>query len=301
MTMSASAITRATLEPALRKASSVIGVGAAHGWPTPQAYSDALAMLEACRAAQQAVPATPAPPEKPKDVAKWVAAVAEIRARETARQVIADELLLTWERATAQAGLAVAADYIARLAAHFDELVQEFDVHADAPRRLTGHESTEQTAAHTAALRAASALTSVVMERAMLADATGYEVEDIGPDPIWLVISPNADSTRDGIETALETFKHRIPTSLVEWDELRPVADLRLAQPGEVAARRQRYTDYLYVSGTQTMDLGQRGDHTFAEIENLENASRNSRIMQRETDRIFEQATPYQLETSTPQ
>ena len=299
MTMSASAITRATLEPALRKASSVIGIGAAHGWPTPQPYSDALAMLEACRAAQQAIPATPTPPEKPKDVPKWITATAEIRALDAARQAVADELLLTWERATAQAGLAVAADYIARLAAHFDSLVQEFDTHADAPRQLTGHESTEQTAAHTAALRAASALTSVVMERAILADATGYEVEDIGPDPIWLVIQPGADSTRDGVENTVQAFKHRIPTSLAEWDELRPVADLRLAQAGEVSARRQRHSDVLY-AGSMTPDGGQL-DHTYSELENLDAASRNSRIMQREADRLFDQATPYQLETSTPQ
>ena len=300
MTMSASAITRATLEPALRKASSVIGVGAAHRWPTPQAYTDALAMLEACRAAQQAVPATPAAPEKPKDVPKWVTAVAEIRALEAVRQAVADELLLTWERATAQAGLGVAADYIARLVAHFDELVAEFDVHAAAPRQLTGHESTEQTAAHTAALRAASALTVVVMERAILADATGYEVEDIGPDPIWLVIQPNATTTRDQVENTVQAFKHRIPTSLTEWDELRPVADWRLAQAGEVSARRQRHSDILYASGTKTPDGG-HADHSYGEIENLENASRNSRVLQREADRIFDQAMPFQLETSTPQ
>ena len=272
----------------------------------------------------------PAAPEKPAAVAKWVTTVAEIRARETVRQAVADELLLTWERATAEAGLAVAADYCARLADHFAALVEEFDELAWAPRTITGHEDTEQVAAHTAALRAASAhtaalraasrphrgaarrlrphtaalraasaLTAALVERAMIADAA-HEAEDIGPDPIWLCLAPHPTSTRDGIDNALETFKHRIPQTLTEWDEIRPLAALRLAAIGEVAARRERHSAFMYAARTQTPDMGQR-DHSYGEIENNPPAPQNARVMQRETDRLFDQATPYQLETTTPQ
>ena len=34
---------------ALRRANNVIGIGDVHGWPRPQAYVDALAMLNAAR------------------------------------------------------------------------------------------------------------------------------------------------------------------------------------------------------------------------------------------------------------
>lgn len=248
---------------ALRKANAVIGIGDIHGWPRPQTYVDALGMLSAAREAEHAVPTIPPAPDKPKDIKKWIDATVEVRQREDARRDVVDKLVLDWERNTAAAGLAATGDYCGRLIAVFDELVEKFDAHV-APRELTGHETAEEIESHTAALRFAGELTNVLMQRALIADAA-QELEDIGGDIIWLVLAPHADTSRDGVQDALATFKDRTPTTLTEWDSLRPLG-LRLAQLGEVAARRQRHNDFMWTVGMTTPDLGMQ-DHRYGEFD----------------------------------
>jgi hypothetical protein len=278
----------ATAKPAvlaaLRKANAVIGIGDIHGWPRPQAYTAALSMLNSAREAERAVPTLPPAPDKPKDIKKWIDATVEVRHQETARRDIIDELVLTWERETAAAGLAATADYANRLTAVFDELVEKFDAHAEAPRQLTGHETPEEIEAHTAALRVASELSNALLQRAQIADAAG-EGEDIGLDMIWLVLQPVATTTRDGINDALAAFKSRVPQTLTEWDELRPLG-LRLAQIGEVATRRQRHSDFMHTIGMSTPDMGMR-DHAYGEIEDNPPGPAYGLTRQAETDYMF--------------
>src|SRR5258707_15868169 len=50
------------------RGSACVSIGDVHGWPRPQAYTDALAMLYAAREAERAVPTMPPAPDKPKDI-----------------------------------------------------------------------------------------------------------------------------------------------------------------------------------------------------------------------------------------
>jgi hypothetical protein len=192
---------------------------------------------------------------------------------------------LDWERNVAAAGLAATADYANRLATLFDELVEKFDTHEDAARQLNGHETPDEIEAHTSALRVASELSNALMMRASIADAA-QEGDDIGPDPIWLVIDPHPDTTRDQVQDALKTFKHSTPQTLAEWDTLRPLG-LRLAQVGEVAARRERHSTLMWRIAQETPDMGQR-DHSYGEIENNPAGPRYGAALQAETDMIFD-------------
>jgi hypothetical protein len=288
------ALTKAHVLAAVRKADAVIGIGDTHGVPRPQAYVEALAMLNAARAADRATTAPPAA-EKPKDIAKWIDAAADTRSREAARREVIDELLLTWERAVASAGLAAVPDICARLDTTFDEHVEKFDSLATAPRSLSGHETAEEVEAHTAALRVAGALTTALMQRAVIADAVGYEVETIGPDALWLVLNPCASATRDGVEDALATFRGRIPQTVGEWDQIRQLG-LRLAALGEVAARRQRHAKVCHAIGMGTPERGVRGDYTYGDVASGDlSSSRNGRLMQAESDQLFDRAQPMSL------
>ncbi len=278
---------------ALRKANNIVGIADFHGWPRPAAYVDALAMLNAAREAERAVTPLPAPPQKPKDIAKWIAATAEIRNLEATRRDVIDELVLKMERETAAAGLASTADYCSRLTDHFDELLAAFDAHADSPRALTGHETPEEIEAHTAALRVAGELSTALLQRAQIADAAG-EAEDVGPDVSWLVIAPAPETTRDAVESALAEFKERFPQSLGEWDQLRGIG-LRLAQVGEVAARRQRHSDFMWAIGHSTPEMGMRGDYTYAEIEGNPDGPAYGLARQAETDHLFDQSQSMSL------
>ena len=58
------AATRVAVLPALRRADAVVGVGDVYGWPRPPAYTAALAMLNAARAAESAIPTLPPPPRR---------------------------------------------------------------------------------------------------------------------------------------------------------------------------------------------------------------------------------------------
>lgn len=276
---------------ALRRADAVIAVGDAHGWTRPKSYTDALAMLNAARQAQNAAPPPPAPPAKPKDIPAWVEAATGHRSGQAARAAVLDDLVGAWERTTAEAGLSALPDYATRLVAVFDETLAAFDAHAGAPRTLTGLESDEQISAHTAALRAAGELSATLMQRATLADAAG-EGDDIGADIIWLILAPHADTTRDGIQDALSTFAHRIPQTLDEWDALRPLG-LRLAAPGDVAARRERHSAFMYAIAMRTPDMGMR-DHTYGEIEGNPGAPYGA-VRQAEADEMFARAEPHSL------
>src|SRR4051794_16639446 len=109
------AAARGAITAALRKANQLIGVGDILGWERPKAYTDALAMLNAARQAQHALPAPIPPATKPKEIAKWIDDTAELRARQAARDDAVQELILTWERQLADAGLSVLADYTNRL------------------------------------------------------------------------------------------------------------------------------------------------------------------------------------------
>ena len=161
-----------------------------------------------------------------------VSATAEARTLDAARRDVIDALILSSERETAIAGLAATADICARLVGRFGELLEAFDALADAPRSLSGHEPTEDVEAHTKALRAASALSAAVVQRAQLADAA-QESDDIGPDIIWLILAPQAETTRDQVNAALTEFKECFPQTLTEWDQLRSIG-LHLAQVGEI-------------------------------------------------------------------
>ncbi|AYE93452.1 hypothetical protein C0J29_00100 [Mycobacterium paragordonae] len=272
---------------ALRKANNVIGISDVHGWPRPQAYNDAYAMLTACREAQRAVPTIPPSPAKPKDITKWIDAAVGVRCQEAARRDVIDELVLHWEREVAAAGLAAIADITGRLVTVFDDLLKAFDAHADAPRALTGHESDEDVAAHTSALRVASELSNVLMQRAVIGDAA-QEAEAIGPDIVWLVLAPQAATTRDQVQDALKTFNSSVPQTLAEWDALRPLG-LRLAHIGEVATRRERHTAFMYAIGMSTPDMGMR-DHSYGEIENNPDGQPYGLQRQAESDYIFDHA-----------
>jgi hypothetical protein len=277
---------------ALRRADQVIGIADGHGWPRPQGYVDALALLNAARAAERKPPAAPPTPQKAKDVEKWIDTVAEIRHRENTRRPVIDELISTLEREAAAAGLAAGPDIVARLVARFNELIAELDAHADAPTLLTGHETDEQIAAHTAALRLAGDLSTVLMQRAVLADIAG-EGGDVGSDVLWLVLDPAPAATRNQIESALDTFRVRAPQALSEWSGLRPLG-LRLAQLGEVSARRDRHAALLWRAGMETHDLGME-DHSYGEIESGQHISRNGHSIQSESDAMFDAATPISL------
>lgn len=283
-TSTATATAKPGVLAALRKANNVVGISDVHGWPRPPAYVAALGMLNAAREAQRTTPTIPPAPSKPKDIGKWVDAVVEVRHQEAARREVIDELVLTWERETAAAGLAATADITARLVEAFNELLKTFDAQADAPRALTGHESDREVAAHTAALRVASELSNALMQRATIADAA-QEAADIGGDIVWLVLAPHAETTRDQVNDALTTFKDSVPQTLAEWDALRPLG-LHLAQLGEVAARRERHTAFMYRIGMNTPDMGMR-DHSYGEIEGLD-ASSYGLQHQADSDRIFE-------------
>ncbi|MDT4942870.1 MAG: hypothetical protein QOJ34_2959 [Pseudonocardiales bacterium] len=269
---------------ALRKADSIVGICDVRAWPRPQSYVTSLAMLNACREAARAVPAFPPPPTKPSAVAKWIDSAVEIRAREAARHDVIDELVLTWERETAAAGLAAVPDTAARLVGCFDELLEAFDSVADAPRQLTGRESPEDSESHSAALRAASDLTIALTQRAQIADAAG-ESEDVGGEPVWLVLAPTPATTRDQVQDAIATFRERFPASLAEWDSLRPLG-LRLARVGEVGARRQRHSDLMWRIAHETPDLGQR-DHSYGEIEGNPAGPAYGLQLQAEADHMF--------------
>jgi hypothetical protein len=196
------ALAKAQVLAAVRKADAIVGIGDAYGWQRPQAYVDALAMLNACREAERATPALPPAPGKPKDIQKWVDATVEIRQREIGRREITAELVLAWERRTAEAGFSVGADYTARLIAVFDELVETFDAHAEAPRQLTGYESPEERESHSAALRVAGQLSVALGQRAQIADAAN---EAGASAPIWSGWSSHRTPTPRGTKSRMRS------------------------------------------------------------------------------------------------
>lgn len=275
---------RIPVSAALRKAHGIIGIGDTYGWPRPQAYQEATAMLNAARNALLALPTAAPTPVKPKDVQKWIDSAVEIRLREDVRRQVADELVLTWERNTGLAGLSAISDYSDRLNTLFGELIDKFDSLADAPRTITGHETTEQIESHTAVLRTANELSTALMQRALIADAA-QEGDDVGADVIWLILDPQAETTRDGIQDALETFRGRMPQTLAEWDALRPLG-LRLARLGEVAVRKERHMNFMFTISMKTPDLGML-DHSYGEIENNPPNSNNARFLIGESDALY--------------
>jgi hypothetical protein len=259
--------------PHLRKATNVVAIADIHGWPQPPAYAAAMAMLTAARAVQHTITEPVAAVDKPKDIARWVEASTQNRMRAEVRAQVVDELILTWERNAAAAGLAAVGDVCTRLVEHFGALVTKFDTLTDAPRRITGHESEDQLAAHAEALRVASQMSDALPQRATLGDAAN-EAGDIGPDIIWLAVHPHANTSRDALNDALTTYKHRMPQGLEEWDALRPLG-LRLAAIGEVAARRQRHSDFMYTVGLASADGG-IADHRYGELGDIDPGSANS-------------------------
>lgn len=126
----------------------------------------------------------------------------------------------------------------------------------------------------------------------MIVDAA--HEDDVVPDPLWLVIAPHADTSRNGVNEALATYKNRSPQSLQEWDDVRPLG-LRLAKIGEVGTRRQTHSDFMYQIAMSTPDLGQL-DHRYGEIHGITTANTQpGRRMLAESDHIFDQQQAVQL------
>ena len=217
-----------------------------HGWTLPDGYMTAVAVAGAALAALNgpAEDVLPALPDSPAKVPAWLTKVANDRASRDARRAVAREMLQAVDRAVILSARAVVRDWIDACVAEFTEAFADFrGLVGRAPHELTGHESAERLTEHAALLRCLTVLTASVTDRGVLAAFSG-EAEDIGRDPLWLVLDPQDSASTDEIAAVLKDIHGSFPTTLAQWQRLLRIG-VAMAGPGEVAARKETYATAL--------------------------------------------------------
>lgn len=257
--------TKMTIDAAKRVTHNAVAIGDARGWERPAEYVRLLACANAAKdAARAATPAPFPPPTKAADVDGWLTKTVKDRAEATSRQIAAEDLGFEFDRQIALLAAGIRADYVPRLATEFAAHVTAYKALAGAPRELNGHETPEQLNAHAALLRCAANLTATLISRAQLAAGTA-EADDIGSDPVWLVLDAAPHASLDAVDTAVKRHHQSMPGTVADWDELVPLG-VSLAALDAVPARRERNTNARWTRGMTTDDKGMF-DRTYAEME----------------------------------
>lgn len=243
---------------------SATSVAYARGYEPPPEYVEVQRVAtEAARVRDEPAPAIPSPPTDPKKVAEWCDELAAARVASGERKSVAAELYERVNRTAMRLVVEAVPGWVVRVCDEFDAAVAEFEhLAVRAPHEVVSSMSPDESAQHLELLRAAEALGQAALARGQLA-LVNDEGDQIGRGgALWLILDPRDEATLFTVSDALRAFAGRFPSTITEWQSVASIG-LRMARPGEVGWRRERFAQLLHFGG-----MGPDGgmhDKTFAE------------------------------------